>query len=357
MDTNISMLGAVIVAIISTIIGPTVVEYVKQKFRKKRGDTIKKDLEKNLIVDQELRHISEELDADRVWITQFHNGGHFLLSNKSIQKFSITYEITKVGVAPASQVFKDIPISLYSRAMNQILENGHIYVSNFEDTTIDSYCLKSAAFATGTKSSYIVALYDIATDRCIGTVGVDYIKKRELHHEQIDVLSERANRIAGYFGFSETTFHEIKKRQPEVSEAYNRGVAKACSFVGSMLMGFIREKENTQSKLNAIIFYLKTQGGWGAEAKNDNKPKLKFPESKSPSDIIDTALTSLEQRAITLTEAQNLANLAMTKLNISKLNDNSEEVVKERESMEELMDKAYTIRKVLEHQEKMNKGN
>jgi hypothetical protein len=25
--------------------------------------------------------------------------------------------------------------------------------------------------------------------------------------------------------------------------------------------------------------------------------------------------------------------------------------------MEELMDKAYTIRKVLEHQEKMNKGN
>jgi hypothetical protein len=47
----------------------------------------------------------------------------------------------------------------------------------------------------------------------------------------------------------------------------------------------------------------------------------------------------------------------MTKLNISKLNDNSEEAVKERESMEELMDKAYTIRKVLEHQEKQNKGN
>lgn len=165
------------------------------------------------------------------------------------------------------------------------------------------------------------------------------------------------NKIAGYFGFSETTFHGIKKRQPEVLEAYNRGVAKACSFVGSMLMGFIREKENTQSKLNAIIFYLKTQGGWGGEAKNDNKPKLKFPDSKTPSDILNTALTSLEQREITLTEAQNIANLAMTKLNISKLNDISEEAVKEKESMEELMDKAYTIRKVLEHQEKQNKGN
>jgi hypothetical protein len=165
------------------------------------------------------------------------------------------------------------------------------------------------------------------------------------------------NRIAGYFGFSETTFHGIKKRQPEVLEAYNRGVAKACSFVGSMLMGFIREKENTQSKLNAIIFYLKTQGGWGAEAKNDNKPKLKFPDSKNPSDILNTALTSLEQGEITFTEAQNLANLAMTKLNIINRTDHAEEVTAKRESMEELMDKAYTIRKVLEHHEKQNKGN
>ena len=70
------------------------------------------------------------------------------------------------------------------------------------------------------------------------------------------------DKIAGYFGFTESTFHEIKKRQPEVLIAYNKGVAKACSFVGTTLMGFIREKENTPSKLNAITFYLRTKGGW-----------------------------------------------------------------------------------------------
>ncbi len=198
MDTNISMLGAIIVAVISTIIGPTIMEYVKQKFRKKKGDLIKKDLEKNVIVDQELRSISEVLDADRVWITQFHNGGHFLLSNKSIQKFSITYEITKIGVSPASQVFKDIPISLYSRAMNKILEDGYIYVSDFDNPCIESYCLKSAAYATGTKSSYIVALNDIVTDRCIGTIGVEYCNKKELHQDEIEFITEKSNRIAGY---------------------------------------------------------------------------------------------------------------------------------------------------------------
>lgn len=176
---------------------------------------------------------------------------------------------------------------------------------------------------------------------------------------QVEALSAylSIHDIAYFFNVSERSFFDIKNRDPRVEEAYKKGKAKAISFVASKLMNIIREEENTPTKLSAIIFYLKTQAGWSTEAKNDNKPKLKFSESKSPSDILNTALTSLEQGEITITEAQNLANLAIAKLNVNKLNDNGEEAVKERESMEELMDKAYTIRKVLEHQEKMNKGN
>jgi len=176
---------------------------------------------------------------------------------------------------------------------------------------------------------------------------------------QVEALSAylSIHDIAYFFNVSERSFFDIKNRDPRVEEAYKKGKAKAISFVASKLMNIIREEENTPTKLSAIIFYLKTQANWSTEAKNDNKPKLKFSENKTPSDILNTALTSLEQGEITITEAQNLANLAIAKLNVNKLNDNSEEAVKERESMEELMDKAYTIRKVLEHQEKMNKGN
>jgi hypothetical protein len=163
--------------------------------------------------------------------------------------------------------------------------------------------------------------------------------------------------IAYFLDISIRNFLDIKNRDPRVEEAYKKGKAKAISFVASKLMNIIREEENTPTKLSAIIFYLKTQAGWSTEPKNDNKIKLKFPESKTPSDILNTALISLEQGEITFPEAQNLANLAIAKLNVSKLNDNGEEVVKERESMEQLMDKVYTIRKVLEHQEKQNKGN
>lgn len=176
---------------------------------------------------------------------------------------------------------------------------------------------------------------------------------------QVEALSAylSIHDIAYFFNVSERSFFDIKNRDPRVEEAYKKGKAKAISFVASKLMNIIREEENTPTKLSAIIFYLKTQANWSTEAKNDNKPKLKFSENKTPSDILNTALTSLEQGEITITEAQNLANLAITKLNVNKLNDNGEEAVKERESIEELMDKAYTIRKVLEHQEKHNKGN
>jgi hypothetical protein len=176
---------------------------------------------------------------------------------------------------------------------------------------------------------------------------------------QVEALSAylSIHDIAYFFNVSERSFFDIKNRDPRVEEAYKKGKAKAISFVASKLMNIIREEENTPTKLSAIIFYLKTQAGWSTEAKNDNKPKLKFSESKSPSDILNTALTSLEQGEITITEAQNLANLAIAKLNVNKLNDNGEEAVKEKESMEKLIDKAYTIRKVLEHHEKQNKGN
>ena len=79
--------------------------------------------------------------------------------------------------------------------------------------------------------------------------------------------------IVNYLSISQTTFYEIRKRQPEVLEAYNRGVAKARSFVASKLMGYINEKENTSGKLTAIMFYLKTQAGWSEKQQIDMTTK------------------------------------------------------------------------------------
>jgi hypothetical protein len=122
-------------------------------------------------------------------------------------------------------------------------------------------------------------------------------------------------------------------------------------------MNIIREEENTPTKLSAIIFYLKTQAGWSAEPKKDNKIKLKFPDNKTPSDILNTALTFLEQGEITLAEAQRIADLAIAKLNIIKLNDPNEKIIRERESEEQLMAKAQNLRETIEFIEWKNSKN
>lgn len=165
------------------------------------------------------------------------------------------------------------------------------------------------------------------------------------------------NDIAYFFDISERSFLDIKNRDPRVEEAYKKGKAKAISFVASKLMNIIREEENTPTKLSAIIFYLKTQAGWTTEPKQDDRIKLKFPDDKTPTGILETALTALENGKITLKQAGVIADLAVAKLNILNKTDPVIQDAAEKESFEQLMDKIYTIRKVLEHHEKQNKGN
>ncbi len=69
------------------------------------------------------------------------------------------------------------------------------------------------------------------------------------------VLSQE--QISDFLGIGRTSFYEIRKRQPEVSEHYARGRARAIGSLGQGLLldakgGCIRSRE----------FYLKTQGGW-----------------------------------------------------------------------------------------------
>jgi hypothetical protein len=63
--------------------------------------------------------------------------------------------------------------------------------------------------------------------------------------------------IADYFGIGKTTFYAIMERQPEVSERYKRGKAKAIGAVAQGLLQQARDGNTT-----AAMFYLKTQAGW-----------------------------------------------------------------------------------------------
>ena len=191
-----------IVALISSaftaIIGPIAVHVVKTQLDKKdKKDILKESIENNTLVANKVEIIKEEYKADRVWITQFHNGGTFYPTGKSIQKFSMFYETVSQDTESIQQSFQQIPISLFSKSINHLLEDNMIAISNFKDETIATYGLKYIAEESGCKSGYLFAIKTI-DNKFIGILGVDYVKRKHtLTHDEINELLVEASAIGG----------------------------------------------------------------------------------------------------------------------------------------------------------------
>ena len=176
------LLGAFLTGVVGPILYLLVSKYL-QKEKDKKRDKVKENISSVSLISDELEEIREENKADRVWIAQFHNGGNFYPIGKSIQKFSIFYEVTKAGVSSVSHTFNNIPCSLYPKAFEHMMEGQGIFIPNFSDPKTATYGLKGAAESVGTKSSFLVPLFTL-DDKYIGNIGIDF---------QI-----KAGRIAGY---------------------------------------------------------------------------------------------------------------------------------------------------------------
>jgi len=199
MSHQMEIFATIIIALITAVIGPIVLEWVKVKLSKPdKTDPIKTGCQQGLIIEEEIESIREELNGDRVWVSMFHNGGNYLHTNKSIQKFSIVYEVERAGVAKIAHTFTNIPLSLFAKSIDEILKTGYIFISNFDDPTIATFGLKPGAEAGGAKASYCIALFDIKTEACIGIVGIDYLKPKKLTGEEKGFLVERSNRLSGF---------------------------------------------------------------------------------------------------------------------------------------------------------------
>ena len=128
------------------------------------------------IITNKIEDIREEVEADRVWITQFHNGGHFYPTGKSMAKFSVIYESVNTGVNSVQANFQNIPVNLFSKSLNKLATEELIEIPNYQDKKIATYGLKYAAEEYGGKSGYLFAIKNIE-GRFIGVLGLDYTKK------------------------------------------------------------------------------------------------------------------------------------------------------------------------------------
>ena len=190
---------SIIVAFITGVLGPLLLLFIKNRLDKKteKPDMVLETLKVSELIMTKMEHIKEEFKSDRVWITQFHNGGNFYPTGKSIAKFSIMYEVVGPGISSVQANFHNIPVNLFSRSINQLLETDLIEIPDYKDETIATYGLKYIAEDTGCKSGYLFSIKTL-DGKFIGTLGLDYTKRKtKLDIESINHLQQHSASIGG----------------------------------------------------------------------------------------------------------------------------------------------------------------
>jgi len=189
----------IIVAFITGVLGPVLLIITKNYItnRKKNKDYIESALHASEQVNHKLEEIKEEIKADRVWVTQFHNGGTFYPTGKSITKFSVVYEVVGPSTMSIQSNFQNIPVSLFSKSLNELLQNDVILINDYKDVTVATYGLKYIAEESGCKSNYLFAIKTI-DDKFVGVLGLDFVKKKvTLSEEQINYMKVQSSTLGG----------------------------------------------------------------------------------------------------------------------------------------------------------------
>lgn len=163
----ITALGAVSVAIIKTY-----------KTTRKELETIphkiKRQTSIDILITDRLEEIKDILNADRVQIYDFHNGGHYA-NGRSALKTTCTYEVCRAGIKPVQSQLQAVPISCIAKFINELLNNSELEIINIEkikDTMPATYQLK--------KDMEIMSFFDIVLNNKygepVGFLAIQYVE-------------------------------------------------------------------------------------------------------------------------------------------------------------------------------------
>jgi hypothetical protein len=204
--TTFAMFSTIIVALITAVIGPLLLTWFKNKIENKsKPSSVKEAIDLNELVDTQLDILMEEIECDRIWIGQFHNGGHFYPTGKSIQKFSIFYEKLTPTTGAIQHIFQQIPVSLFPKALSKLYKDGELSVINYEND--ETYDLNIFSRDYGTKSFYMIAIDDL-NGHFIGLMGIAFNdKEHKLSREEWIFIRQKVGAIGSLL----TDYLKIKK--------------------------------------------------------------------------------------------------------------------------------------------------
>jgi len=194
---TLPIITAVVVALITSLIGPTILEWIKLRFlNRKKIDTLIESIDVDEKIDHQLEILMEELKCDRICISQFHNGGHFYPTGKSIKKFSIFYERTSEKAQSIKDTFQNIPVSLFPKIFSLLHKEGEIAIQKCSNNDIDCGLFQVVGKNYKTKSFYILAIKNL-DNSFIGTLSISYYGREHIFNLEEWILLRQKIGVVG----------------------------------------------------------------------------------------------------------------------------------------------------------------
>ena len=180
---------SIISIFVTYIVAPYISEHAKKLFSKS-PDKVKVELLGAGKVYNKLTSIMTNVDCDKIWIKQFHNGANFLYNSKSMKKFSMTYEQSNCGIQPTREGWQNVPIHLYYKYITEVINNSFLSI-DFTRLETPKYDMEGLSQIYGIKTLYSFPIYSI-DDELLGILGLEFINStKELNQETIhDLLSD-----------------------------------------------------------------------------------------------------------------------------------------------------------------------
>jgi hypothetical protein len=201
-----------IIITLLTSVSSVIVALIAAGYIRRKDDKSKEAKSKKLLVDQiqkdelihaTLKEIKRKYNADRVFITQFHNGGTFY-TNSPMQKVSITYERCSDGLQRIADKFQNYLVSNLTWYATKTLKYETFFYD--VDEVVDDIIMKSLFKQYSTWAHVAVPIFDnnqhpiavLAMDWVISELPVQYVDDEDFNEEMIDDFKRDANSLKGY---------------------------------------------------------------------------------------------------------------------------------------------------------------
>ena len=195
MENYAPIIAAIITAVatLASVIGGQVF----LKSRREKSCVIRENAQ-NANVYTALKYIIDEMQGDRAYIMEFHNGESYF-SGRGQQKYSCTHEIVEEGVSSECEFSQNHRVSNYHQYINNLVKNESFVfkdANNIQDRAFHQMLQRK-----GVKSIYNVPIKTL-NGKIIGILGVDYVKDvmkdPEDPKKHPAFMARQARLIAGY---------------------------------------------------------------------------------------------------------------------------------------------------------------